>query len=111
MDGTKEVLGMWVGENEHAEFWLSVMNGMQNRGVEDILITCVDGLTGFSNAIEAIFPQTDVQQWFIHQIRNTTKFVSYKDIKQLIADLNRVYGAVDEQTALFALDKFEDMRA
>ena len=79
MDGMKEVLGMWVGENESAKFWLSVMNSLKNRGVEDILIACVDGLTGFTNAIEAVYPKTEIQQCIIHQIRNTTKFVSYKD--------------------------------
>ena len=108
MDGMKEVLGMWVGENESAKFWLSVMNNLKNRGVEDILIACVDGLTGFTNAIEAVYPKTEIQQCIIHQIRNTTKFVSYKDIKALMADLNKVYAAVDEQTALSELDKFDE---
>lgn len=108
MDGIKEVLGMWVGENESTKFWLSVMNGLKNRSVEDILIACVDGLTGFPAAIEAVFPKTEIQQCIIHQIRNTTKFVSYKDIKALMADLKRVYAAVDEQTALNELDKFDE---
>ncbi|MFY9323124.1 MAG: transposase [Syntrophomonadaceae bacterium] len=99
MDGVKDVLGMWVGENESAKFWLSIMNGLKNRGVEDILIACVDGLTGFSNAIEAVFPKTEIQQCIIHQIRNTTRFVSYKDIKLLMSDLKKVYAAIDEQTA------------
>lgn len=108
MDGIKDVLGMWVGENESAKFWLSIMNGLRNRGIEDILIACVDGLTGFSNAIEAVFPQTEIQQCVIHQIRNTTRFVSYKDIKTLMADLKRVYAAIDEQTALYELDNFEE---
>lgn len=108
MDGIKDVLGMWVGENESAKFWLSVMNGMRNRGVEDILIACVDGLTGFTSAIEAVFPQTEIQQCIIHQIRNTTRFVSYKDIKMLMADLKIVYAAVDEQTAVYELDAFDD---
>ena len=107
MDGIKEVLGMWVGENESAKFWLSVMNSLKNRGVEDILIACVDGLTGFTNAIEAVYPDTEIQQCIIHQIRNTTKFVSYKDIKALMADLKKVYAAVDEQTALAELDSFD----
>ncbi|HWP95209.1 MAG TPA: IS256 family transposase [Syntrophomonadaceae bacterium] len=108
MDGIKDVLGMWVGENESAKFWLSIMNGLRNRGVEDILIACVDGLTGFSSAIEAVFPQTEIQQCVIHQIRNTTRFVSYKDIKVLMADLKKVYAAIDEQTALYELDNFEE---
>lgn len=107
MDGKKDVLGMWIGENESAKFWLSVMNGIKNRGVEDILIACVDGLTGFTNAIEAVFPKTEVQQCIIHQIRNTTKFVSYKDIKALMADLKNIYAAIDEQTALYELDSFD----
>ena len=108
MDGVREVLGMWVGENESAKFWLSILNGWKNRGVEDILIACVDGLTGFSNAIEAIFPRTEIQQCVIHQIRNSTKFVSYKDIKLLMADLKKVYAAVDEQTALYELEVFDE---
>lgn len=108
MDGIKEVLGMWVGENESAKFWLSVMNGLKNRGVQDILIACVDGLTGFPAAIEAVYPKTEIQQCIIHQIRNTTKFVSYKDIKALMADLKKVYAAVDEQTALAELDNFDE---
>ena len=108
MDGVREVLGMWVGENESAKFWLSILNGLKNRGVEDILIACVDGLTGFSNAIESIFPRTEIQQCVIHQIRNSTKFVSYKDIKLLMADLKKVYAAVDEQTALYELEVFDE---
>ncbi len=108
MDGIKDVLGMWVSENESAKFWLSIMNSIRNRGVEDILIACVDGLTGFSNAIEAVFPKTEIQQCVIHQIRNTTRFVSYKDIKTLMADLKKVYAAIDEQTALYELDNFEE---
>ena len=108
MDGHKEVLGMWVGENESAKFWLSVMNGLKNRGLQDILIACVDGLTGFPAAIEAVYPKTEIQQCIIHQIRNTTKFVSYKDIKALMADLKKVYAAIDEQTALTELENFDD---
>ena len=106
MSGIKEVLGMWVGENESAKYWLSILNGIRNRGVEDILIACVDGLTGFDNAIEAVYPKTEIQQCIIHQIRNTTRFVSYKDIKALMADLKHVYAAVDEETALYELEVF-----
>ena len=106
MSGIKEVLGMWVGENESAKYWLSILNGLRNRGVEDILIACVDGLTGFDNAIEAVYPKTEIQQCIIHQIRNTTRFVPYKDIKELMADLKRVYAAVDEETALYELESF-----
>lgn len=108
MDGVRDVLGMWVGENESAKFWLGILNGLKNRGVADILIACVDGLTGFTSAIEAVFPKTEIQQCVIHQIRNSTKFVSYKDIKALMADLKKVYAAVDEQTALYELDVFDE---
>ena len=107
-DGIRDVLGMWIGENESAKFWTSVMNGLKNRGVDDILIACVDGLTGFPDAIAAVFPDTEIQRCIIHQIRNNTKFVSYKDIKALMADLKRVYAAVDEKSALFELDRFDD---
>jgi putative transposase len=109
LDGIKDVLGMWVGENESAKFWLSVLNGLKNRGVDDILIACVDGLAGFTNAIEAVYTKTEIQQCIIHQIRNTTKFVSYKEIKPLMADLKRVYAAIDEQTALQELDRFNEI--
>ena len=108
MNGLKEVLGMWVGENESAKFRLSVMNGLKNRGLQDILIACVDGLTGFPAAIEAVYPKTEIQQCVIHQIRNTTRFVSYKDIKALMADLKKVYAAIDEQTALAELENFDE---
>ncbi len=106
MAGKKDVLGMYVGENESAKFWLSIMNGLKNRGVEEILITCVDGLTGFPQAIEAVYPDAEVQQCIIHQIRNSTKYVSYKDLKKLMADLKKVYSAPDEQTALSNLEEF-----
>ena len=109
MDGIRDVLGMWVGENESAKFWLSILNGLRNRGAQDILIACVDGLTGFTSAIEAVYPQTEIQQCIIHQIRNTTRFVSYKDIKALMADLKQVYAAVDEEIALRQLDELESI--
>lgn len=108
LDGIRDVLGMWIGENESAKFWLSVLNGLRNRGVEDILIACVDGLTGFTGAIEAVYPRTEIQQCVIHQIRNSTRFVSYKDVKELMRDLKGVYGAVDEPTALVQLDTFDE---
>jgi len=106
-DGIREVLGMWIGENESAKYWLGILNGLKNRGVDDILIACVDGLTGFAGAIEAVYPKTEIQRCIIHQIRNSTKYVSYKDIKALMADLKKVYGAVDEPAALGALDDFD----
>ena len=106
MDGKKDVIGMYVGENEGAKFWLSIINGLKNRGVQDILIACVDGLNGFPQAIEAVYPKTEIQQCIIHQIRNTTNYVSYKDLKKLMADLKMVYAAPDEVAALEELESF-----
>lgn len=108
MEEHKDVLGMYVGQNESVKFWLFILNGLKNRGVEDILIACMDGLTGFPQVIEAVFPQTEIQQYIIHQIRNTTKFVSYKEIKPLMADLKRIYAAPTEETALEELENFEE---
>ena len=108
LDGKKDVLGMWVGENESAKFWATVLNSLKNRGVEDIFIACTDNLTGFSSAIEAVFPKTEIQNCIIHQLRNSSKYVSYKDIKALMADLKAVYAAVDEAAALEALDVFSE---
>ena len=97
LDGRKDVLGMWVSENESAKFWATVLNGLKNRGVEDIFIACTDNLTGFDAAIHAVFPKTEIQNCIIHQLRNSSKYVSYKDLKALMADLKAVYAAVDEQ--------------
>jgi len=108
MDGKRDVLGMWVGENESSKYWLGILNGLKNRGVDDILIICVDGLKGFPEAINAIYPQTEIQQCVIHQIRNSTKFVSYKDLKALMADLKTVYTASDEKNAMYQLDVFSE---
>lgn len=108
MNGYKDVLGMYVGENESAKFWLTVLNGLKNRGVQDILIACIDGLCGFPQAIEAVYPETEIQQCVIHQIRNSTKFVSYKDIKELMRDLKLVYAAPDEATAQIKLEEFAE---
>jgi len=107
LDGIKDVLGLWVGENESSKFWLSVINEMKNRGVQDILIASVDGLSGFSEAINAVFPQTEIQRCVIHQIRNSTRYVSYKDLKPLMADLKRVYTAPSEEIAVSELEKFD----
>ena len=106
LEGKKDVIGMYVGENEGAKFWLSIINGLKNRGIQDILIACVDGLNGFPQAIEAVYPETEIQQCIIHQIRNTTKYVSYKDLKKLMADLKLVYAAPDEAAALEELESF-----
>ena len=108
LDGRKDVLGMWVGENESAKYWATVLNSLRNRGVEDIFIACTDNLAGFSNAIEAVFPRTDIQNCIIHQLRNSSKYVSYKDLKALMADLKQVYAAVDEPSAEAGLNRFAE---
>jgi putative transposase len=108
MDGRKDVLGIWLGATEGAKYWLGVLNGLKNRGIEDILIASVDGLKGFVEAIEVAFPHTEVQRCIIHQIRASTRYVSYKDVKAFIADLRPVYKAVTENDALSALDEFEN---
>ena len=93
LDGRKDVLGMWVGENESAKFWATALNGLKNRGVEDIFIACTDNLAGFDAAIHATFPQTEIQNCILHQLRNSSRYVSYKDLKALMADLQAVYPA------------------
>ena len=108
LEGKKDVLGIWLGANESAKYWLSVLNGLKNRGVSDILIASVDGLTGFVDAINTAFPKTEVQRCIIHQIRSSCRYVSYKDIKQFTADLKPVYKAPTEEIALAALDEFEE---
>jgi len=108
LDGERDVLGLWIGENESSKFWLGVLNEIKNRGVDDILIACVDGLSGFSEAICAAYPKTEIQKCVIHQIRNSTKFVTYKDIKKLMTDLKKVYKAPTEEEALINLDSFEE---
>lgn len=107
-DGYKDILGIWIGENEGAKFWLKVCNELKNRGVEDILIACIDGLKGFADAIHTVFPQTRIQLCIIHQIRNTIKYVSYKDQREFLADLKKVYGAESEEIALANLESMQD---
>jgi len=99
-DGRKDILGIWISENESASFWAVVFNELKNRGVKDILIACHDNLSGFSNAILTAFPKTEQQLCIIHMIRNSTKYVSYKDIKAMMVDLKKVYGAVSEEAEL-----------
>lgn len=107
LNGQREVLGMWVGGNESAKYWLGVLNEIKNRGVEDIMIVSVDGLTGFGDAIHAVFPEAEIQRCIVHQIRYSTKFISYKDIKSFMKDLKLVYKADTEELALSALDELE----
>ena len=107
LDGRKELLGMWLSENEGAKFWLGVLTELQNRGVQDILIACVDGLKGFPDAINAIFPNTEVQLCVIHQIRNSIRYVASRDQKAFMRDLKPVYKAVNKESAELALDDLE----
>jgi len=107
LDGKKEVLGLYLSESEGARFWLSVLTDLHNRGVKDILIASVDGLKGFPDAINSIFPETEVQLCVVHQIRNTLKYVSYKDSKALMKDLKEVYKATTKEVAEEYLDIFE----
>lgn len=107
LDGIKEVLGIWIGGNETSKYWLLVLNELKNRGVNDILIACVDGLNGFAEAIKAIYPHTEIQRCIIHQIRSSSKYVSYKDLKKFNADLKLVYTAPTEEAALAELERFE----
>jgi len=108
LSGSKEVLGMWIGGNESAKYWLGVLNEMKNRGVEDIMIVSVDGLTGFGDAISAVFPKAEIQRCIVHQIRYSTKFISYKDIKPFMKELKQVYQAATEEVALENLDSLEE---
>lgn len=106
LEGKKEILGIWITENESASFWTTVCNEMKNRGIQDILITCHDNLTGFSDAINAVFPKAEQQLCIIHQIRNSTKYVSYKDLKPIMADLKLIYRAPSQDNALYRLEEF-----
>ena len=100
LDGEKEVLGIWIGANESSKFWLSVLNDLKNRGVQNVLIFCVDGLNGFKEAIGATFPFAKIQRCIIHQIRSSMKYIPYKDRKAFVADLKGIYKAVNEEVAM-----------
>lgn len=102
-EGKKEVLGLWLADTEGAKFWMSVLTDIKNRGVEDILIACIDGLTGFPDAVKAVFPDTHIQHCIVHMIRSSTKFVSYKDLKAVCKDLRQVYSAINAEQGHEAL--------
>lgn len=108
MDGFKEVLGMYVGENESSKYWLMVLNDIKNRGVKNVLIFSTDNLPGFSQAIAAVYPKAEIQKCIIHQIRSSTRYVNYKDIKELMNDLKTIYKSNSEETALNQLEFFDD---
>lgn len=105
-EGQKELLGMWIAENEGAKFWLSVLTELKNRGLKDILIACIDGLKGFPEAINTIYPDTNIQLCIVHMVRNNLKYVSWKDYKTVTADLKKIYQSATEDAALQALDEF-----
>jgi transposase-like protein len=106
-DGTKEVLGLWIEQNEGAKFWLRVMNELKKRGTEDILLAVVDGLKGFPEAIRAVFPEATVQTCIVHLLRTSLDFVSFKDRKAVATALKDIYRATDDLAAATALDTFE----
>lgn len=107
-EGMKELIGLWIADTEGAKFWLNVLTELQNRGVQDIFIACVDGLTGFPDAINTVFPETKIQLCIVHQVRNSVKYVSYKDRKSVAADLKKIYSSVSEQEAKQELDLFAE---
>lgn len=109
LDGQKELLGLWIEQNEGAKFWLGIMNELKNRGVQDILLAAVDGLTGFPEAINAVFPRTEVQLCIVHMVRNSVRFVPYKDRKAVVAGLKKIYLAPSAELASCALDEFAEV--
>ncbi len=108
VEGSKDILGIWIGDNESSKFWFGVLNDMKNRGVQDIMLFCVDGLTGLKEAINAAYPKADVQRCIIHQLRNSFKYVSYKDIKSFSKDFKEVYHATNEDVALEKLYELKE---
>ncbi len=108
MDGRKEILGCWLSENEGASFYAGICSDLRKRGVTDIFVACHDNLKGLSEAINAVFPKTKQQLCIVHQIRNSTKFVPYKDRKTVCADLKKIYGAVNLDDAEYALEEFRE---
>ena len=106
LEGKKELLGLWTSENEGSRFWLSVFNDLKNRGVSDCFIACVDGLKGLPDAIETVFPKTQVQLCIVHKVRNSLKYVSNKEMKEVASDLKAIYGAATIQEAETKLGEF-----
>ncbi len=109
LEGRKEIIGIWIGENETSKYWLTVLNDIQKRGVQDVLIFAIDGLNGFNEAIKAVYPKADIQRCIVHQIRSSLKFVSWKDRKEVAKDLKSVYSALNEEDAQLALTDFNDI--
>ena len=107
-EGRKEVLGFWIGENESSKYWLNVLNELKNRGVQDILIMSVDNLKGVSEAISSVFPKTEIQKCVVHQIKNSIRYISYKDAREFTSDLKEMYNAPTLEQAEFKLDELEE---
>jgi transposase-like protein len=108
MAGHKELLGMWLSENEGAKFWLNVLTELQNRGVKDILIACVDGLKGFPDAISSVYPDTQIQLCIVHMVRNSIKYVVWKDYKAVTQDLKKIYHSATEEEGRLSLQQFSE---
>ena len=109
LEGKKEIIGIWIGENETSKYWLTVLNDIQKRGVKDVLIFAIDGLNGFAEAISAVYPKAEIQRCIVHQIRSSLKFVSWKDRKSVAKDLKSVYTAYTEEDGQLALTEFNDI--
>jgi putative transposase len=109
LEGKKEIIGIWIGENETSKYWLTVLNDIQKRGVKDVLIFAIDGLNGFNDAIKAVYPKAEIQRCIVHQIRSSLKFVSWKDRKTVAKDLKSVYSSLNEEDAQLALTDFNDI--
>ena len=106
MEGKKELLGIWISKNEGAKFWMQVVTELKNRGVEKIYVACVDGLKGFTEAINSVFPDTTVQLCIVHMVRNPVKYVSHKDLKEVTTDLKKIYGSTSEEEGATELEEF-----
>ena len=109
IEGKKEIIGIWIGENETSKYWLTVLNDIQKRGIQDVLIFAIDGLNGFNEAIQAVYPKSEIQRCIVHQIRSSLRFVSWKDRKAVAKDLKSVYAAHNEEDAQLALTEFNDI--
>ena len=109
LEGKKEIIGIWIGENETSKYWLTVLNDIQKRGIQDVLIFAIDGLNGFNEAIQAVYPKAEIQRCIVHQIRSSLKFVSWKDKKAVARDLKSIYSALNEEDAQLALTEFNDI--
>jgi transposase-like protein len=109
LEGKKEIIGIWIGENETSKYWLTVLNDIRKRGIQDVLIFAIDGLNGFNEAIQAVYPKAEIQRCIVHQIRSSLRFVSWKDRKAVAKDLKSVYAAHNEEDAQIALTEFNDI--